>query len=318
MQRLGVLATVSLAGLFVSSSVRAQPASDAPPPQAPQTPKQAEADRLFAEGRDLLSKKQPKEACAKFEEANKLDPLAAGTKLNLGLCYEELGKYHTALRWFREAQARAVESNLPDHEKAAKQHQVDLAAKVPSIMIDFAGAAPVNPQVSVDGESIKPGDFAHVEVDPGHHVILVRAPGKKIAREEFDILEKTTKTVTITMVDGESTVVLDPGKPRRYAAYGLVGVGAGAWVFTLIYGITKRNAYDEEKAKMTPEGVTAANQHVKDLKYIGTTVFVVGAVAIGAAATLYFTAPERRTVEETAWAPVIGPDQLGIAVSGSF
>ena len=63
-----------------------------------------EADGLFEEGRKLLDTADPKQACAKFNEAIKLDPDAPGVMLNLGLCNEKLGKYRTALYWFRKAQ----------------------------------------------------------------------------------------------------------------------------------------------------------------------------------------------------------------------
>ncbi len=320
--------------------------ADVPAPSA----KQVEADKLFGEGRDLLAQKRPKEACEKFEQANRLDPLAAGTKLNLGLCYEELGKYHTALKWYRQAQARAAETNLPDHEKAAKEHTVALAAKVPSITIEFPAPAPVNPMVTLDDETIATNDFGHVEVDPGAHVLIARAAGKKNARQDFTIAEKMQKTLSVTMVDGSSSVVLDPGKPRRYAAYGLVAAGAGAWVFTLVYGLAKQSDFncfsgdtfakcsgDDGSAKPlsgdklkwmnleTAGGKTArlkvANKDVAQLNLWGTTSFVLGALAIGGAATLYFTAPERRTVESTettSFIPVIGPDQVGFAMSRAF
>ena len=300
---------------------------------APTNGKQVEADKLFTEGRDLLAKKQVKEACEKFEHANQLDPLATGTKLNLGLCYEELGKYHTALKWFRDAQARAAETNLPAYEQAAKEHTRDLAAKVPSITIEFAGA-PVNPQVTLDGDAIAAGDYAHVEVDPGAHVLVARAAGKKTARREFSIVEKTQQTLSLEMVDGSSTIVVDPGKHRRYAAYGLVAAGGGAWVFTLVYGLAKQAEFNcfstDSNAKCSASDLTRkatldktaqlkiANNAVDKLNLWGTTSFVLGALAIGGAATLYFTAPERHTVESTAFIPVIGPDQVGFAVSRGF
>ena len=76
MQRLRavvVVALVSIAGLAAAEPARTQ--------------KQQEADKLFDEGRALLGKNDPAGACAKFELAATADPTAAGTMLNLGVCY---------------------------------------------------------------------------------------------------------------------------------------------------------------------------------------------------------------------------------------
>lgn len=323
----GALITLGL----VAGAASAQPAP--PPEQAQPNANQEEADRLFAAGRELLLAKKPKEACEKFEAANKLDPLAAGTKLNLGLCYEELGRYRTALKWFREAQSRASESGLDTHEAAAKEHTQKLVALVPSITLEFDPPT-ADPQVTIDGELVAAADFGHLEVDPGHHVLVVKATGMRPAREEFDIAEKASKKLRITLIAGDATVALDPGKPRRYAAYGLVLAGAALWGYTLYYGLDKKDDYDEQKRifdggmfgdpPMSPtlEDKDNARERAaalsRDVKIYGTTMFVLGAAAIGGAALLYFTAPEKRYVEATAIAPVVSPDQVGFAISGQF
>jgi tetratricopeptide (TPR) repeat protein len=282
--------------------------------------KQKRADQLFVEGRQLLNNKQPAEACEKFKEAIALDPVAAGTMLNLGLCNEELEKYHSALVWYRRAQTRASETNLPDHESAAKEHASKLASLVPAIALDFT--PPVKgAHVKVDGDKVEDKDFAHIELDPGHHIIEVRAPGKKTANVDFEVeARKTSKAATdklvqISMVDGEADVIVDPGKKRRRIAYGLGAAGIATLAFTLTYCIVERLDYNSAKDS---GDIGAANNDVHHLRTVGTTTFFVGAALVGAAAYLYFTAPEKPVAEQTAWAPIVGPDQLGFAVSGSF
>ena len=95
-----------------------------------------EADKLFEQGRKLLAT-DPAAACAKFDEAIKRDPDAPGVLLNLGLCNEKTGKYKTALYWFRKAQSRSAESNLPAYVQAASEHQVNLAKWVARVNIQF-------------------------------------------------------------------------------------------------------------------------------------------------------------------------------------
>src|SRR5688572_11134782 len=154
--------------------------------------KNQRADELFEEGRKLLAaagddKAKVAEACAKFDEAIKLDPEAPGTMLNLGLCNEKLDKYKTALYWFRKAQARASETNLPDFEKAAKDHTADLATKVATIKITFTTPPPDGTRVKIDGEEVAPADYLRAEVDAGPHTLVAGAPGKKIVNMEFTV-----------------------------------------------------------------------------------------------------------------------------------
>ena len=134
---------VGVALVVVCASAYAQPADTPPPETAPATP----AQLAFREGRELLEAGKDAEACAKFEESLKADPDAPGTMLNLGLCNEKLEKFKTALYWFRKAQARAAETNLPDYERAAKDHTIDLANKVATIKIQFASAPPADASV---------------------------------------------------------------------------------------------------------------------------------------------------------------------------
>jgi len=105
-----------------------------------------------------------------FDEAIRLDPTADGIMLNLGLCNEKLGRFKTALYWFRKAQFRATETNLPDNERVAREHTTKLATQVATVKIAFAPAAP-GAKVKIDGEVVQPDDYGHAEVDPGHHVL---------------------------------------------------------------------------------------------------------------------------------------------------
>lgn len=328
MQRLGsvVVALFALRGIAVA--------------EAPRTQKQQDADRLFAEGRDLLTNKHDaKAACERFELAATEDPTAAGTMLNLGLCYEELGKTHTALKWFRRAQTQASESGLPDHEEAAKKHTADLVTKVPVIAIVFGGATPTDPHVRIDTEQISADDLAHVELDPGDHLLEVRASHRKISRSHITIAPRDPKVsdvveVKVALEEGEPTIVVDAGRTRRLVGIALGVVALGAWSFDFLYGIHESSQYHCAKdeidnpmkpcsARGTQSAVDYANARVDALKFTGTTVFVVGAAALAAGAYLFFTAPGKVTQdqvggEHVSIAPVIMPGQIGFALTGGF
>ena len=302
--------------------------------------KQKQADALFEEGRKLLAaagddREKVKVACAKFDEAIKLDPEAPGTMLNLGLCNEKLEKYKTALYWFRKAQARAAETNLPDYETAAKQHTVDLAGKVATIKIAFSTPPPADVRVKIDGEEVAPADYLHAEVDAGHHTIVAGATGKKIWQQEFDVSGRGGQTITIQLVEGENAVIVDPGKDRRMLAI-YVAIGGGALLLTSgiisYYAYTKYDAcvgdnkmIDTEAidngtcpAANPAEATDYANSYQKLAQNVGTGFFIAGTVTIGVAAYLYFTAPAKERVDRTVLVPAVGPDHAGFVVSGRF
>ena len=191
-----------------------------------------EADKLFDEGRKLLAS-DPAAACAKFDQAIKLDPDAPGVLLNLGLCNEKLGKYKTAIYWFAKAQKRSTETNLPDYASAAGDHLQTLGKLVARVNITFAGTPPADTKVKIDGEVIAPDEYTHAEVNPGHHSLDAGAQGMRIVHQEFDIKPtpagQTGETVTlppIAIVEGTNTEINDRDATRRKLAWiGMIGGG---------------------------------------------------------------------------------------------
>ncbi len=308
--------------------------------------KQKRADELFEEGRALLSAgdQNAAAACDKFGQAINLDPEAPGTMLNLGLCNEKLDKYKTALYWFRKAQARAAETNLPDYEAAAKQHTVDLAGKVATIKIAFATTPPEGARVKIDNQEVSPTDYLSAEVDPGPHTLVAGAPGHKIFTKEFVIEGRGGDTISIELVPGDNSVVVDPGAGRRKAAIITASAGSALLLGSLIVSLVAEANYDKcvsdatgELAMMRPEckyphstvdadaaaradanAVKYVNDQRDLAKYWGTGLFIGGVAVVGVAAALYFTAPEKERIDRTVFRPVIGTEQVGFALSGGF
>src|ERR1044071_5690414 len=85
----------------------AQPAS---PPDV------AAAQALFEQGRALMARERPEDACPKFEESQRLDP-ALGTEFNLASCYEKLGKLASAYALFTEVAATAHSTGQRQREE---------------------------------------------------------------------------------------------------------------------------------------------------------------------------------------------------------
>ncbi|MGE5186287.1 MAG: tetratricopeptide repeat protein [Acidobacteriota bacterium] len=313
------------------------------------------SDKLFDEGRALLDKHDAQGACAKFTQAIEIDPTAAGTMLNLGLCNEELKKYATALYWFRKAQTAAAEAHprLPQHEQVAKDHTAALAQKVATISITFAGGEPpAGARVKIDHVDVKPEDYNHAEVDPGHHVLDAGAPHMKNVHEEFDVEDKpgAGPPQMIEFVQGENTITIDRGRTRRRAAI-YTAIGGGALL--VADGIVALYAYhsyhgaffpndancDTNPSNLDPApskhcanttgpvaktalGDPAAVKRTTDARNLastwGTGLFIAGAVAVGVASVLYFTAPQAEKLDQTVFVPVLSPDGGGFAIMRRF
>jgi hypothetical protein len=294
------------------------PPADAPPPPdqppAPPTP----AELAFREGRTLLEAGQFAQACAKFETSLKADPSAPGTLLNLGLCNERLGKTATALQWFRKAQFRSAETGMTDYEEAAKTETISLAVRVPTLRITFANPPPPGAVVFLDRQQLTEIDLSRVEVDPNViHAIELRSDGKPPIRTDVKVKDGENRTVVIAVPAPPkpviTTVEIDRGRTRRIVAYSLGGAGVALWAASLIVSL---DAKSSAGAAEHPEDVL----HYRDVaRWGGTSLFIGGAAAIGVAAFLYTTAPGIERVEKrTVVAPVVGSEQLGVAVRGSF
>jgi hypothetical protein len=282
------------------------------------TAAQEKSKALFEDGRKLIEAHDDLGACTKFNEAIKLDPDAAGTMLNLGLCNQNLKKIRLALFWFRKAQARAHETNLPEYEAAAGTRTKDLVDLVASVKFDVS---PDDAHVKLDGEEISAADYLHVEVDVGHHVIEARSPGHQSSHQEFDVVGKGGDTIAVKLVVGEDTIAVDhPG--RRKAGLITAGAGVGLMIASGVVIIVATSRYNNcvtdgvENDTMTCPGKIKSAQNLA--RYGTTSLFTAGALAVIAGGYLYFTSHQRENVNQTVFLPTVSPDGAGFAAIGHF
>jgi hypothetical protein len=282
------------------------------------TAAQEKSKSLFEEGRKLIEAHDDLGACAKFNEAIKLDPDAAGTMLNLGLCNQNLKKIRLALFWFRKAQARAHETNLPEYEAAAGTRTKDLVDLVASVKFDVS---PDDAHVKLDGEEISAADYLHVEVDVGHHVIEARSPAHQSSHQEFDVVGKGGNTIAVKLVVGEDTIAVDhPG--RRKAGLITAGAGVGLMIASGVVNLLARSDYNSCVDGGFQDPNPACAKTIKDAQhhalYYGTSLFTAGALAVIAGGYLYFTSHQRENVNQTVFLPTVSPDGAGFAAIGRF
>jgi len=283
--------------------------------QAP-NPNQAEADKYFAEGRDqLTNKNDPAAACASFEKAIELDPLAPGVMLNLGLCNELQTKRAPALYWFRKAAIAALEAKLPDYATEAQNHMDKLVKEVATTQLKNV---PENARVSVNGRPVRREEYLRLEVDPGE-VVEVRAPGKAPFRQAVEVTGTTAKEILVVMTDEVEAPMRDPGKRRRQLSYILGATGVVVLGVTLTYGLVVRSRYKDQNDDYY-RGDSGYEDAKSDLRWKGTGLFVLGTAAVGTAIYLFVTTPKayRERVDQARVTPILTPDHVGFGYSRAF
>ena len=332
--------TFTRAVIVYSFIVVAMPAS------AGAQPAGAQADVLFREGRALMTAGKIAEACAAFEQSQKLEP-AVTTLINLAACREKLGQLATAWGLFLEAERQtrsaggkaAVQLNQVARDRAAK-----LEPRVPKLTISVPDKSKIdgleillNLEVLLNKESIPAGMWNRaLPVDGGTYTITARAPGANDWSTRVTLArEADTKTIDIPDLrnlkrglDGpanaQSGTAQSSGATKRGGSFVPIAVGAGAVVLlggALGFSLWGDSTYDDAKAEMTDQArrdslYDSANRK----RYAAEGLAVAGVGCAGVAVWLYLRQRGARTetTETSARHLMLAPTASGIGVVGRF
>jgi hypothetical protein len=136
------------------------------------------AEKLFLDGRALLSAGKVHEACAKFADSQRADP-ALGTLMHLAACHEKDHRPATAWSEFTDAAEQARNSGQHDREHFAQAHAAALEKVLQKVVIEVAPPV-AGIDVKLDAQPLPAGVIGtEVPLDPGDHELDVTAPGKK-------------------------------------------------------------------------------------------------------------------------------------------
>jgi hypothetical protein len=312
----------------------------------------ATAEALFQQARAEVTAGKYDAACPRFEESFRLDP-TVGTLLNMADCAEHLGHVAAALAHFSDALGQLPAGD--DRATYVKARVARLKPRVPELEIDAASAEPM----TVLRDQVEMGPAAlnlPLPVEPGPHVIVVRAPGHKDSEVRVDLVEGASQHVRAepgpplpspvgpVPVTSPSAALLPssppPSAPRNgrgalpwvAGSVGLAGllVGAGAGILALTDASTVRDHCPTHTC--SGGDFTTANDAAtrgKLMSTISTTGFGVGLAGIAVATYLWLRPTSRSTVTggsersvghgADAWmAPWAGPGGAGLAAGGSF
>jgi hypothetical protein len=155
------------------------------------------AEALFEEGRRLATDGKYAEACPKFVDSQRLDP-SPGTLLNLANCWEKIGRIATAWATYKEAEGAAQAAGRKDNEATAQRHADSLASKLSRATVQVT--QPVDGmEIKRDGQAVSRAEWGvAIPIDPGHHEVVVSAPGYKTWSTSLDVgLDAAQFTVSV-------------------------------------------------------------------------------------------------------------------------
>ncbi len=260
------------------------------------------ATELFTQGREMLKTGDFDKACPLFAESLRLDP-AVGTALNLAECEERRGHLAAALRSWQQA-INLAEATQDERGQVAQQRYDALVSRVPHLTIVLAPDAPKG--TTVLREEVVLGKAAlgrPLPLDPGKHVITVRAPDHEDAIVTATLAEGETKTLTVApgpvtrpAAPPRKPVEVKDGSSQRTLAYVLGGVGAAGILAATVTGVMLLDsrktvdAHCDDADRCDQEGMDAADLG-RTLVPINTIAWAVGVAGLGAGTYLYLSAP---------------------------
>lgn len=302
-----------------------------------------QAEQLFQKGKKLLAEKKYREACAAFEQSDRLDP-GIGAKVNVARCYQAWGRLATAWRWYHDAEQMAI-TTKDDRVEKIRTLIAELDPAVPRLTVSLpADAVSDGLVVKLDDVELAPSALGSEQrVDPGPHRIEAIVNGatqiKTVALERrgsaeitLDVPVRTRPRVTPAapgVADGDP----GPGHQRRLIGLGTAGGGVALVGIAGIVTLRARGDYHHAldahcsgDKDMCDDIGQAATRSARRRANISTGLTVGGLAAVAGGLYLYFTA--RGEQAESAShalhpghalyvAPVIG-EGTGVALGGAF
>jgi tetratricopeptide (TPR) repeat protein len=314
---------------------------------------QSKSSKLFEEGRVLAAKENWDAACEKFEQSLALDK-APGTELNYGDCLEHLGQFRKA--WLQYKSAARDFGRDRERAKYARSRASTVEKQLVQVVLKVADPGLDGLEISIGTTIVSPKDTIEELLEPGDVEITAKAPGHKPfeARASGDAGASVTVEVPADLGDSAAhaprvtdaahreAIVDRIEKPERRdprrvkIAWITGGVGLVALAVAGGFAYSAKNTYDSAfdgefdlgycVKKMgsavcpAPSVGTVGKNRIDSAGTradIATGLVVGGAVLVGAAAVIYFTAP-RKTAAEISLAPSASPSGIGLAFSGRF
>lgn len=265
-------------------------------------------------------------ACPAIAESLRLDP-RPGTLFTLAECYAKAGKSASAVARYGEYLDQVA--NMPADQRAKQmdrpqisQQQIDfLKPRVPLLTVRLPPGAPAGTVVKRDGVVVGgPSLGVALPIDPGHHQIVVEAPGHAPGATQVDIAVADKKNVVAALgavtsdqsgaapVTGSPTPTKDSGLgAQRIAGITMGSVGiAGLLVGAIAGGVTlsKKSSVkdhcDFDTKRCDDDASLDTLSSARASGTASTVGFVVGGALFGGGLVVFLTAPSNAAASEPA------------------
>jgi hypothetical protein len=308
----------------------------------------AAAEALFDRGLSLLRNGAYKEACAKLESSQRIDP-AVGTLLYLGTCYEGLGRTASAWATFREASSLARSTGQNDRAEIARDRAEKLEPELAYLAIVVPPETRV-PELSVRraGNLVSSELYgASVPTDPGAIVVEANAPGyfpftttvTLAARDHRSVSlpalrarpgavpatskkpqESSSPAQTLTLPETDSR---GPGA-GRIAAYsllgaGVIGVGIGSYfgIRAIQHNRDAKNDHGCSGDVCDDQSGVDKTERSRDAARVSNIAFAAGSALLATGVVLYLVSP-RPSTKTLALGTRALPGGAGLSLRGAF
>jgi hypothetical protein len=328
---LALLTCVALLG-WASTSAHAQaPASQSAP-----------AEQLFRDGRQLMADGRIDDACAKFEESQRLEP-RGGTLLNLGLCHAKQGKLLVAWREINEVKTRALREGRRDKAQLAESDLRGVEARIALLTVKVSSAA-LSPglRVSVDGIELEGSAWGQpMPLLPGAHRVVATA-GTQSFGQSVEIRVGSQEIVRVPALAGASPSpspydAAPPAarSPRRtlglvLGALGVAQIATGvvAGGLAIKWAGEVNDGCGPNYDQCTP-ALRDRNSSARTMAWVADITLPLGLICAGAGAYLWFSAPRATATVDArsgrtpaprilTFAPSPLPGGGGLTMGGSF
>ena len=275
------------------------------------------AESLFNDARRLMQAGDYEKACPKLEASQRLEP-GLGTTLNLGDCYEKLGRTASAWGEFRSAAAEAQKAGDSARKSTALARAAALEPRLSRLQISVA-----EPTVTLlrNGQELSPAVIGNaIPVDPGRYRLEARAPGKVTWTDEV-LVEGENEIVAVRVPALADDAAATPtaaatgpepvmeAEPSNTLAWVLGGVGAASIATGATFALLASSNWSKAEDGCTDspysctQDAVSQGESANTQATIANVAFIVGGAALGTSLVLFLTSSDGPASAELAITP---------------
>lgn len=174
------------------------------------------AHQQATQAQDLKKQGQLAEALTHYEESLKLDPTKLAILMETAEVEEQLGKLLEAQARWNAAKEKAAQAGATNTAKRIEEKLAALSPRVPRLTVALAADAPAGARVFRDGEPLDAAALGNaVALNPGEHLVVVKAPGHADGSYPLKLAEGDNQTVSVNAGASDAP---PPPPPKPVAA----------------------------------------------------------------------------------------------------